>query len=86
LIKQLRRSFPKLRVVVGLWNFSDGGEQADERLAAAFSVEVVTTLAQVMEQIRMPAESINLPEALNLKSSPWRRLQRRPQLLERSHS
>jgi len=48
-------------VVVGLWNFSDGGEQADERLAAAFSVEVVTTLAQAMERIQTPVESINLP-------------------------
>lgn len=57
LIKQLRRSFPTLRVVVGLWNFSGGGAQAEERLAAAFSVEVVTTLAQALERIQTPIES-----------------------------
>jgi len=57
LIKQLRRSFPTLRVVVGLWNFSGGGAQTEERLAAAFSVEVVTTLAQALDRIQTPAES-----------------------------
>lgn len=57
LTKQLRRSFPNLRIVVGLWNFSGGGPQAEERLEAAFSVEVVTTLAQAMERIQTPTES-----------------------------
>jgi predicted PurR-regulated permease PerM len=64
LIKQLRRSFPNLRVIVGLWNFSGGGAQAEERLAAAFSVEVVTTLAQALERIQTPVESISYSEAL----------------------
>jgi predicted PurR-regulated permease PerM len=57
LTKQLRRSFPNLRIVVGLWNFSGGGPQAEERLETAFSVEVVTTLAQAMERIQTPTES-----------------------------
>ena len=57
LTKQLRRSFPKLRIVVCLWNFSGGGVQAEERLEAAFSVEVVTTLEQAMERIQTPLES-----------------------------
>ncbi len=57
LTKQLRRSFPKLRILVGLWNFSGGGVQAEERLEAAFSVEVVTTLEQAMERIQTPLES-----------------------------
>lgn len=62
LSKQLRRSFPKLRIVVGLWNFSGGGAKAEERLAAAFSVEVVTTLAQALERIQTPVESMDLPK------------------------
>jgi hypothetical protein len=57
LTKQLRRSFPNLRIVVGLWNFSGGGPQAEERLETAFSVEVVTTLAQAMARIETPTES-----------------------------
>jgi hypothetical protein len=47
--------------MVGLWNFSGSGPQAEERLAAAFSVELVTTLAQALERIQTPVESINLP-------------------------
>jgi hypothetical protein len=61
LSKRLRVSFPKLRIVVGLWNFSGGGVTAEQRLEAAFAVEVVTTLAQAVERVQMPVESIPLP-------------------------
>jgi predicted PurR-regulated permease PerM len=57
LSKRLRVSFPKLRIVVGLWNFSGGGVKAEERLEAAFAVEVVTTLAQAVERVQTPVES-----------------------------
>jgi hypothetical protein len=63
LTKRLRRSFPELRIVVGLWSFSGGGAQAEERLEAAFRVEVVTTLAQALERIQSPVESADLMEA-----------------------
>ena len=63
LTKRLRRSFPELRIVVGLWSFSGGGAQAEERLEAAFRVEVVTTLAQALERIQSPVESVDLLEA-----------------------
>jgi predicted PurR-regulated permease PerM len=56
LSKRLRVSFPKLRIVVGLWNFSGGGVTAEQRLDAAFSVEVVTTLAQAIERVQVPVE------------------------------
>jgi methylmalonyl-CoA mutase cobalamin-binding subunit len=61
LSKRLRATFPKLRIVVGLWNFSGGGVKADQRLEAAFAVEVVTTLAQAVERVRAPVESMSLP-------------------------
>ena len=61
LSKRLRVSFPKLRIVVGLWNFSGGGVTAEQRLEAAFAVEVVTTLAQAIERVQMPVESMPLP-------------------------
>ena len=57
LSKRLRVSFPKLRIVVGLWNFSGGGVTAEQRLEAAFAVEVVTTLAQAVERVQTPVES-----------------------------
>jgi len=55
----LRASFPKLRIVVGLWNFSGGGLNAEERLEAAFAVEVVTTLAQALERVQTPVEAVS---------------------------
>jgi hypothetical protein len=42
---------------VGLWNFSGGGVTAEQRLEAAFAVEVVTTLAQAVERVQTPVES-----------------------------
>jgi hypothetical protein len=60
LSKRLRVSFPRLRIVVGLWNFSGGGVNAEQRLEAAFAVEVVTTLAQAVERIQTPIESMPL--------------------------
>ena len=51
-----------LRIVVGLWNFSGGGVKSEERLEAAFAVEVVTTLAQAVERIQAPVESMPLQE------------------------
>ncbi len=61
LSKRLRAGFPKLRIVVGLWNFSGGGTKAEERLEAAFAVEVVTSLAQAIERIQTRVESIPRP-------------------------
>jgi len=57
LSKRLRARFPKLRIVVGLWNFRAGGIKAEERLEAAFTVEVVTSLAQAVERLQEPVGS-----------------------------
>lgn len=46
------------RIVVGLWNFSGGGLKAEERLAKAFKVEVVTTLAQAVDSLASIQRSI----------------------------
>ena len=51
LSKTLRARFPELRIVVGLWGFSGGGVRTEDRLAKAFAVDVVTTLAQAVETI-----------------------------------
>jgi len=57
LSKRLRARFPKLRIVVGLWNFRAGGIKTEERLEAAFTVEVVTSLAQAVERLQEPVGS-----------------------------
>lgn len=51
LSEKVRSRFRASRIVVGLWNFSGGGLKADERLAKAFKVEVVTTLAQAVDSV-----------------------------------
>jgi hypothetical protein len=57
LSKELRSRFPELRILVGLWGFSGGGAKVDERLGKAFTVEVVTTMAQAVERICPPPAS-----------------------------
>ena len=53
---RLRLRAPK--IIVGLWNFSGGGLKAEERLAKAFKVEVVTTLAQALDSLADIQKSI----------------------------
>jgi methylmalonyl-CoA mutase cobalamin-binding subunit len=57
LSKQLRERFPEVRIVLGLWNFSEGGARVDERLGKAFIVDVVTTLAQAVERVHTRADA-----------------------------
>lgn len=49
--EKVRARLRRPRIVVGLWNFSGGGLKAEERLAKAFKVEVVTTLAQALDSV-----------------------------------
>jgi methylmalonyl-CoA mutase cobalamin-binding subunit len=58
--KVLRSKFPELRIVVGLWGFTGGGERAEERLGRAFTVDVVTTIAQAVERIGASADTLAL--------------------------
>ncbi|HWC99864.1 MAG TPA: AI-2E family transporter [Candidatus Sulfopaludibacter sp.] len=60
LSKALRARFPGLRIVVGLWGFARGGAKTDERLAKAFTVDVVTSIGETVVRIQTPAESAAL--------------------------
>jgi predicted PurR-regulated permease PerM len=62
LSKGLRSKFPGLRILVGLWGFSGGGVKADERLAKAFSVNVVTTIGEAVERIGTPVKAAVLAD------------------------
>ncbi len=58
LSEKVRGRLRARRIIVGLWNFSGGGLKAEERLAKAFKVEVVTTLAQAVESLAAIQKSI----------------------------
>lgn len=51
LCKRLRPKFPKLHIVVGLWQASGSTKKAQERLAATGIDEFVTTLAEATKQV-----------------------------------
>jgi hypothetical protein len=60
LCKRLRPKFPKLNIVVGLWQMSGNTRKAQERLAAIDVHKFVTTLAEATEQIAQLAASHRL--------------------------
>jgi predicted PurR-regulated permease PerM len=50
--KLIRERFPKLRVVVGVWGFSGDAEKAKARFERAQPDRLLTSLAQVLDQIQ----------------------------------
>jgi hypothetical protein len=52
LSKRLRTRFPELKVIVGIWNASEGGLRVKERLGKAFADTVVTTLKEVVAELQ----------------------------------
>jgi hypothetical protein len=72
LSKQVHLRFPELKILVGLWNFSDAAG-AKERFGKAFSHTVVTTVADALAEIRAfaepePAEGVAQLETANVTS------------------
>ncbi|MEO7144259.1 MAG: hypothetical protein ABI165_12250, partial [Bryobacteraceae bacterium] len=51
LSKRLRDRFPKMKIIVGLWNLSEDGDKVQERLGKAFVDTVVTTLKHAVEEL-----------------------------------
>jgi predicted PurR-regulated permease PerM len=56
LCKRLRLSFPKLKIVLGLWNFEGGIARAEERVGASCADRLATTLSEAMRQVRQLIE------------------------------
>jgi hypothetical protein len=54
---RLRRRFPELNLVVGLWNSPDDLNEAKERIGSDPRTQIVATLADGQEQIRRLVES-----------------------------
>ena len=53
LCKQLRRRFPAVPLVVGLWNARDDLNKAKVRIGGGDKTHVVVTLAEAQEQVRL---------------------------------
>jgi hypothetical protein len=54
---RLRRRFPELNLVVGLWNSPGDLTEAKERIGSDPRTQIVATLAGAQEQIRRLVES-----------------------------
>jgi hypothetical protein len=52
LSKRLRTRFPGLKIIVGIWNASEGGPRVEERLGKAFADTVVTTLKAAVTELQ----------------------------------
>jgi predicted PurR-regulated permease PerM len=52
-VRRLRRQFPEMSLVVGLWNAQGDLDKAQERIGGGKSTRVVATLADAQEQIRL---------------------------------
>ena len=61
LCKQIRRRFPKVKLVVGLWDIEGDLIKASERIGCGATV--VATLADAQEQIRLMIQQQLLPRA-----------------------
>ena len=53
---RLRRRFPELNLVVGLWNSPGDLSEAIERIGSDARTHIVATLADAQEQIRILVE------------------------------
>ncbi len=53
LCKIVRGRFPQVRVVVGLWNAEGDLSKAKARIGSAATTQVVTTLAEAQQQVRL---------------------------------
>jgi hypothetical protein len=53
LCMRLGRRFPEMNLVVGLWEATGDLSKAKERIAGGATTDVVATLADAQEQIRM---------------------------------
>ena len=60
LCKKLRPRFPNHKIVAGLWHEAGDLSRQQKKLQQAGADQVVTTLAQAMEQLRLLAAAGNL--------------------------
>jgi predicted PurR-regulated permease PerM len=56
---RLRRRFPKMKLVVGLWNAPGDLNEAKERIGFDASTRIVSTLSDAREQIRLLVEPLS---------------------------
>jgi B12 binding protein len=60
LFKRLRREFPAVRILIGLWDASGDLTKARNRIGSGETAHVVATLAEAQEQIRLVGQSLGV--------------------------
>jgi predicted PurR-regulated permease PerM len=60
LCKQIRRTFPKTKLLVGVWGYQGDMDKAVARFERARPDQLITSLAQALEEIMGPAELVSL--------------------------
>lgn len=60
--KMVRRRFPQVRIIAGLWHFGGDMTRAESRLKAAGADQVVTTLRAVIDRLRPTLKLDPLPD------------------------
>ena len=58
LCKRLHQKFPETKMVVGLWTWSGDLKKAKERVACESSVNLVTTIAQALDEIEQLTQAV----------------------------
>ena len=65
LYAKLRAQDAKLRIIVGLWNFSDDPAKVSRRLGLSEGARAFTTLAQLREELQGTPEAVPVPAAVS---------------------
>src|SRR5450432_1525277 len=60
LSRRLRTRFPRAKIVVGVWGFPGEPERALERFQTPRPDQVVTTLAQALVAVGVPAKALEV--------------------------
>jgi predicted PurR-regulated permease PerM len=61
LFKRLRRDFPAVRIVIGLWDAPGDLDKARNRIGSGKTAHVVATLAEAQKQVRQCIQPASLP-------------------------
>ncbi len=67
--KQLRKRFPQLRIIVGLWGFPGGVAKAQERIGVTSADKIGTSLVEVVSILTEPASPKNGPPPAQINAS-----------------
>jgi methylmalonyl-CoA mutase cobalamin-binding subunit len=69
LYRSLRAREPQLRLMIGIWNYSDDLDTISQKISRVEAVHISTTLADAVAQVRSVAGTSEAPFAMAAESS-----------------